>query len=549
MSSNSPPEGLRRRAALQRYAILDTAPEPAFTQIAQTAASLFEAPMALVGFIDDDRQWHKAMVGFDRREMPIRHALCADVLEAEGGLLVEDAAQDERFAAHPMVTAEPHIRFVAGVPLTTPTGTRIGTLCVMDPEPQSPANARLNQLALLADVVVMELELRAQRHAEEESAAGETEGEAAAPSPFVRRLGFALSASDHQVLVLNADTLEIVDASRGAWRDLGQRGEALVGRTLMKVTGAEKEVLDRQLEPVRDRTATQGLLKISVPSQAVTPDAPAASMHFLVLSASQASPPVLVAIALTFSERLHLEAQLRQRQNIETVRELVGGIAHNFNNILHSAIAYLQMARQELGDVGTPGEFLAETEDDLHEAADLVSKLQSFSEREGKAIDLSVDLSTITKEAIDLVEPSVPTEVDVDVDLASDAVVAGDPAPLREMVVNLLTNAVEALPGEGTIAVEVQTVEVDPNLARQHFNLTPGPHVCLAIRDTGRGMDPAMVERVFEPFYTTKEAPRVVGLGLSVAHGVVEAHNGEIDIDTEPGKGTTVRVYLPKAQD
>jgi signal transduction histidine kinase len=343
--------------------------------------------------------------------------------------------------------------------------------------------------------------------------------------------------------------LEILDASRGAWRDLGERGEALVGRTLMEVTGADKDVLERQLEPVRDRAATQGLLKISTASEATSADAPSPSMHFLVLSASQASSPVLVAIALTFSERLHLEAQLRQRQNIETVRELVGGIAHNFNNILHSAIAYLQMAREELGEVGTPGEFLAETEDDLHEAADLVAKLQSFSEREGKAIDLSVDLSAITQEAIDLVEPSVPPDVEVHVNLDPDVIVAGDPAPLREMVVNLLTNAVEAMPSGGRVEVEVRPLEVDPDLARQHFNLTPGPHVRLTIRDTGRGMDPTMVERVFEPFYTTKEAPRVVGLGLSVAHGVVEAHSGEIDIDTEPGEGTTVRVYLPKDND
>ena len=266
------------------------------------------------------------------------------------------------------------------------------------------------------------------------------------------------------------------------------------------------------------------------------------------------SDDTLVGIGIDLTERKQLEAQLRHAQKMETVGTLVGGIAHDFNNILHAAIVYLQMAVEELPDDSLPVEFLEETEDGLHTAADLVSNLLTFSRQEGKAVEMPVDLGEIVEESIDLVEPSMPPDVQMRTDIDADCVVAGDPSQLRQVAMNVMTNAAQAMedhgPDEETVLdIDVRTTTVDRELADRYLHLTPGRYVCLSISDTGPGMDPGTRDRIFEPFFTTRDGGRGTGLGLSVVHGIVQAHNGEITVFTEPGEGTTFNLYFPPPND
>lgn len=159
----------QRLEALRRYDILDTEPEPAFDRITTLAAHLFDAPVSIINFVADDRQWFKSTVGFDEKETDLDVSFCVYTVENEAPFVVEDLAADERFADNPYVVEE-GIRFYAGAPLTTPDGQRLGTVCVLDTEPRSPSEERVERLSDLAALVVDELELRREHAAREETA-------------------------------------------------------------------------------------------------------------------------------------------------------------------------------------------------------------------------------------------------------------------------------------------------------------------------------------------------------------------------------------------
>lgn len=532
----------RRVEAPERYHLLDTPPESFFKGIVRTTANLLGASIALISLAGREGEWKRWVVGAEEEKFPSDASFCIETIASSGGMVVNDATQDERFADHPAVTEPIGARFYAGVPLRTPQGVPFGCLSVMDVQPQSLSDAQRKQLEALADVVVYELEHRSGTASELHDGRMNPHSSESTDPISLDELGPLLRTSAQQVLLLDSNTLTILDASPAASGRFESENDDLRRHTFTDVLRTSKEELERQLQPIREGTATQVLLKVTEDTE----NGPR-PIHFLVLETPTDSSSVLVAFVLMFSERLRLEARLRQRENIETVRTLVGGVAHNFNNILHSAIVYLQMAIEDLKEGGSPIAFLERTEEDLHEVASLVSKLQTFSRAEGKAITIPIDVSEIVEKAIPLVESILPPDAHLHSRLEADCTIMGDPAQIQEMVVNLLTNAIEAIEDDGEIQLVVEKVEVDPESARRFLHLTPGPHVRVSVQDTGTGMDPEMQVHIFEPFYTTKEGPRVAGLGLSVVDGIVRAHEGQIDLQTEEGEGTTVYVYLPYA--
>ena len=248
------------------------------------------------------------------------------------------------------------------------------------------------------------------------------------------------------------------------------------------------------------------------------------------------------------------EAQLRRAQKMETVGTLAGGIAHDFNNILHAALVYTQMAAEDLPSSHPAQTFLSRIEQGLVRAEDLVAKLLTFSRPES-AITTQLVLAPLVRETLDLAAPALPDPVDVRTRLDEACVVRGDPGQLKQVVMNLVTNAGQAMAEKATadddaprvLDVRTQTAHVDAMLAQQHAALAPGRYVCLSVSDTGPGMDADTKARIFEPFFTTKDVGEGTGLGLSVVHGIVQAHDGAVTVHSAPGKGTTFNVYLPLA--
>jgi signal transduction histidine kinase/ActR/RegA family two-component response regulator len=250
------------------------------------------------------------------------------------------------------------------------------------------------------------------------------------------------------------------------------------------------------------------------------------------------------------AERAALEAALRQAQRMEAVGTLAGGIAHDFNNILGAIMGYAEMALEELPRGGRTWRHVRQVWKAGERARGVVEQILAFSRR-GEPERRPVRLRAVCEEAIDLLRASLPATVAVELgvtDAAEKAVVLGDAGRLQLVVVNLCTNAAQAMDGQGLLKVALDTVETERELALSHGSVAAGRHVRLAVTDTGRGIDAATAERIFEPFFTTKGPGGGTGLGLATVHTVVADHGGALHLRSRPGAGSTFEVYLPRTE-
>jgi signal transduction histidine kinase/CheY-like chemotaxis protein len=244
------------------------------------------------------------------------------------------------------------------------------------------------------------------------------------------------------------------------------------------------------------------------------------------------------------TKRETLEAQLRQSQKLEALGTLAGGIAHDFNNILGAILGYGEMALTALPE-GRPRHHVQQVMTAGQRAKALVDQILTFSRR-GSSKRQPTLMQPLIKETLDLIRASLPTTLAIQVRLqAEDAIVLGDTTQLQQVVMNLCTNAAQAMQGSGTLDIALDTAEIAQELTLFHGSLAAGRYVRLTVSDTGRGMDEVTLTRIFDPFFTTKEAGNGTGLGLSLVHGIVADHNGAINIQTHPGKGSTFEVYFP----
>ncbi len=246
------------------------------------------------------------------------------------------------------------------------------------------------------------------------------------------------------------------------------------------------------------------------------------------------------------TERVNYEERLARAQKLEAIGTLAGGIAHDFNNILSAVIGYTELA---IDDV-PPGDPVARSLQEVLKAGDrakdLVSQILTFS-RQVRTEKKVVRVHFIVKEAMKLLRSSIPSTIAItrDIDPHSPAVFA-DPTQIHQMVMNLCTNAYQAMMARGgTLTVGLAPVELDTALARGIPRLEPGTYLHLWVRDTGCGMDQETVDRVFEPFFTTREKGNGTGLGLSTVHGIVSDLSGAVTVSSTMGEGSTFHVYLP----
>lgn len=242
-----------------------------------------------------------------------------------------------------------------------------------------------------------------------------------------------------------------------------------------------------------------------------------------------------------------LETRLRQAQKLETIGTLAGGIAHDFNNILTPIFGYLALVQQDMSIESSTREKLEHVDKAAKRARDLVQQILVFS-RQVEQERRPVQVHILVKEALKLLKATLPSTIEMrqNIDIGSGQVLA-DPTQIHQVLMNLCTNAYHAMhESGGVLEVNLSSIGVDTEFASLHPNLQVGPHIRIAVSDTGHGMDNETVEHIFEPFYTTKEVGEGTGLGLSVVHGIVVSLGGEITVYSDPGKGTTFLVYLPQ---
>jgi len=256
---------------------------------------------------------------------------------------------------------------------------------------------------------------------------------------------------------------------------------------------------------------------------------------------------VIINRQQTEEERKLLESELRQAQKLEAIGTLAGGIAHDFNNILSSIIGYSELLLEDADKGSRFEQNLSQIYAAGARAKDLVKQILTFSRQtESEMVPLNVKL--LVKESIKLLRASLPKSIDIKQALETDTLVSGDPAQIHQIIMNLCTNAAQAMENSGVMSIRLQKVDLDADFTASHPGMKPGKHVALRVSDTGPGIDPGIIGKIFVPFFTTKSEEQGTGLGLSVVHGIVEGHHGMIHVESQLGRGSEFIVYLPAAE-
>ncbi len=372
----------------------------------------------------------------------------------------------------------------------------------------------------------------------------------------VERLRAAQALKLFRVLVDHSnDFVVVIDPATGQFLDVNETGYLALGYTRAEYLALS--VFD--VEPALDASSFPALVdeirRSSVRSWEGTLRRKDGATFPVEVSARyvQLDRGYLVTVARNITERRKaevaragLEDQLRQAQKMEAVGRLAGGIAHDFNNVLSVILSYSEMIGMDL----KPGEPLR---DDIEEirlaglrAADLTRQLLAFSRKqvlEAKVLDLNQFIGGVET----MLRRVLGAGVELTILPASGLWnVKADPGQIEQILMNLVVNARDAMPGTGKLTIETDNVELDEEYARAHHDVQPGPYVKLAVTDTGVGMSKDTVTRIFEPFFTTKEAGKGTGLGLSTVFGIVKQSGGHIWVYSEPGQGTTFKIYLPR---
>ncbi len=245
--------------------------------------------------------------------------------------------------------------------------------------------------------------------------------------------------------------------------------------------------------------------------------------------------------------KIKLEHALLQGQKLQAMGTLAGGIAHDFNNILYAIIGYVEMAREDVPKDSQLHQNFGKVLEACQRGQELVARILTFSRRQHHQLDI-LQLKPTIETVLSLLKQTIPSSVILQFKMAEDMSLFGNKTLLHQILVNIINNAVDAMDGEGTIKIEVTRVMANDPYLQEFPDMTTQNYCKIEISDTGHGMDHDTIERIFEPFYTTKEVGKGTGLGLSIVHSIIKEHKGEIAVTSSLGKGTTFTILLPENQ-
>nr|WP_321464895.1 AAA family ATPase [uncultured Desulfobulbus sp.] len=257
----------------------------------------------------------------------------------------------------------------------------------------------------------------------------------------------------------------------------------------------------------------------------------------------------IVAIIRDITDRVNLEAQLRQAAKMEAVGNLAGGVAHDFNNLLTAIIGYCDLLKIRVGNDTRLLGNIEQIKKAGQSAASLTQQLLAFSRKQllqPQVLDLNRVVTGTEKMLRRLIGENIQVESVLQEGLGR---VLADPVLIEQIIINLCVNARDAMPQGGKLILETANVELDDAYARQYLEVEPGPHVLLSVSDTGVGLDSETLSHIFEPFFTTKEKGKGTGLGLATVYGIVKQSRGHIAVYSEPGNGSCFKIYLPRSQE
>ena len=345
------------------------------------------------------------------------------------------------------------------------------------------------------------------------------------------------------VLILD-EQFRIRRANRATTRVLGLEFSQLIGQPCY-------QVVHGRAEPPRECPLQRMLVSgkearcdIEEPRLGKVFDATATPLH-------NSGSAVLgcVEVLRDISERKRAEEQLRQSQKMEAVGQLAGGVAHDFNNLLTAIIGYSDLLRARLREGDRLRKYVQEIKKAGERAASLTRQLLAFSRRQ-VMVPQVLDLNSVVGNVQKMLRRLIGEDIDLlTVPGPGLGRVKADPGQMEQVILNLVLNARDAMPQGGKLTIETGNVDLDESYTRSHLDVTPGPYAMLVVSDSGCGMDAETLSHIFEPFYTTKEEGKGTGLGLATVYGIVKQSGGHISVASDPGKGTTFKIYLPRVEE
>jgi PAS domain S-box-containing protein len=333
----------------------------------------------------------------------------------------------------------------------------------------------------------------------------------------------------------------VVDVNEAFLRTLGYTRDEAIGRTTVELgLWRSQEERTRAVQETQEHGRVQ---QIEIEGR-TKGSAPRTLLYSAELIELEGVPHVLV-LTTDITERRQLEDQLRQAGKMEAVGQLAGGVAHDFNNILTAILGYADLLAEGLPAADQRREDLEEIRKAAQRAAALTRQLLAFSRKqvlEPRALDVNLLVDNMDKMLRPLLGENIQLRA---VPAPKLHAVRADPNQIEQVILNLAVNARDAMPKGGKLTIETANVDLDEHYAARHATVVPGPHVLLAVSDTGTGMDAATQARIFEPFFTTKDPGRGTGLGLATVYGIVKQSGGSIWVYSELGHGTTFKIYFP----
>lgn len=534
MTASLPANEIRRLTTLRDYAILDTPPEQEFDDITALAAAICQAPAATITLVDETRQWFKSKVGLTVDFIPREMALCSYVILDSVLMEVPDMMKDDRFATMPLVTGNPNIRFYAGTPLISPCGQRLGTLCVVDFVPRELTDLQKHTLMILGRQVMTQMqfrrELREHRLTEEILKLNEEK---------MREQGALLDKAQDAIMVRDLDH-RILYWNQSAERLYGWAAEEVIGRSAENLLYNDTTAFRAAAQCVLTEGEWTGEL------QQFTKDGTELTVegHWTLVHDTRGRPKSILSINTDITEKKKLEQQFLRAQRMESIGTLAGGISHDLNNVLAPILMSIELLKmQETDEVKL--NILTTIETSARRGADMVKQVLSFA-RGLEGMHVKIGVHHLVGEVEKIAHETFPKNIGLAHDFPAHLWdVEADPTQLHQVLLNLCVNARDAMPEGGTLTLSASNVVLDEQYVAMNIEAKPGPHVVIQVEDTGAGMPPQILERIFEPFFTTKELGKGTGLGLSTTLAIIKSHAGFIRVESEVGKGTSFRIYLP----
>jgi PAS domain S-box-containing protein len=372
-----------------------------------------------------------------------------------------------------------------------------------------------------------------------------------------RRAQQALQESEQRFRALvqtGSDIITIVDAtgelryvSPAVERVLGYREDDLLGRNILEFVHPDDQA--RAIDALGEVLRQPG---VHAPSEYRVRHVDGSWRDIEATASNLLEEPAIRGVVLTsrdVTERKRLEAQLLRAQKLESVGRLAGGIAHDFNNLMTAIIGDAELNMGSLPDDSTLARDLQEIRDTARRASTLAHQLLAFSRREISSPRV-VAINDVVLATDRMLRRLIGADIELVASTAGDAgYVNIDPVQFEQVLVNLVVNARDAMPGGGRLTIETACVMVRGGAAAPHAQLEPGDYVMIAVSDTGAGIPPEVREHVFEPFFTTKDVGSGTGLGLATCYGIVTQAGGQITLESEAGRGTTFRIFLPRTDE